>query len=273
MTDINPVLVEKYQLMLQSDPRAKVFAPLAEAYRRMGLFEEGLQLCLKGVEYHPDFASGRVALGRLYLDKGNIDLAAEQFQRAVDLSPENLLAQSLLGECHLKLRRPKEALAAFKMLLFLNPNDDRAQATVRKLESLTADEYEEDVFAMTKLNQAAEKVQSLEVEAAEPLHPLKTPAHEERQRRDLERYVSLVDAFFVRNDFERARQALEDAEKVHGSHPEISKRLKLLNQRFEDDTDMPTVLPPKSRGEQNLDRQIAVLRDLKARVDAQRRKT
>jgi hypothetical protein len=173
----------------------------------------------------------------------------------------------------LKLRRPKNALVAFKMLLFLNPNDERAQATVRKLESLTADEYEEDVFAMTKLNQAAEKVQALEIEDAESIHPLKTPAHEDRQLRDLARYVSLVDAFLVRNDFERARQALEDAEKIHGTHPEISKRLKLLNQRFEEDPDLPAVPPPKARQEQVLDGQVALLRELKSRIGAQRRRT
>ncbi len=271
MTDINPVLVEKYQLMLQADPRAKVFAPLAEAYRKMGLFDEGIQLCLKGIEYHPDFASGRVALGRIYLDKGNLVLAAEQLQRAADLSPENLLAQSLLGEAYMKLRRPKDALAAFKMLLLLNPNDEKAQSTVRKLESLTADEYEDDVFAMAKLNQVAEKVQGLEMELAEPLHPLKANVHEQRQRRDLDRYVSLADAFLVRNDFERARQTLEDAEKTHGQHPDIARRLKLLNQRFEEDLEVESTPPLKSRQDQVNDRQIALLTEFNRRVQTHRR--
>ena len=271
MTDINPVLVEKYQLMLQADPRAKVFAPLAEAYRKMGLFDEGIQLCLRGIEFHPDFASGRVALGRIYLDKGNIAMAAEQLQRAADLSPENLLAQSLLGEAYLKLRRPKDALAAYKMLLLLNPNDEKAQSTVRKLESLTADEYEDDVFAMAKLKHVAEKVHGVELESAEPLQPLKPNVHEERQRRDLERYVSLADAFMVRNDFERARQTLEDAEKIHGQHPDVSKRLKLLNQRFEEDVEAEPIPRPKSRSEQAHDRQIALLTELQARVQSHRR--
>jgi tetratricopeptide (TPR) repeat protein len=271
MTDINPVLVEKYQLILQSDPGAKVFAPLAEAYRKMGLVDEGIQICLKGLQHHPDFASGRVALGRLYLEKGDLERSVPELEKAVDLSPENLLAQSLLGEAYLKLRRPKDALMAFKMLLFLNPNDDKAQSAVRKLESLTADEYDEDVFAMTKLQQAAEKVQNVEMETPEALRPLNPDDDSDRQKRDLDRYVSLADAFLVRNDFERARATLEEAEQVHGHRPEISKRLKLLNQRFDEDAD--PVPPPEPRETQIRDGQIALLQEMDRRVRANRRKT
>jgi hypothetical protein len=30
-------LLERYQILLEKDPRSQVFAPLAEAYRKMGL--------------------------------------------------------------------------------------------------------------------------------------------------------------------------------------------------------------------------------------------
>lgn len=270
MTEINPVLVEKYQLILQSDPRAKVFAPLAEAYRKMGLIDEGIQVCLKGLGHNPDFASGRVALGRLYLEKGNLALAAEELQKAVDLSPENLLAQGLLGETYLKLRRPKEALGAYKMLLFLNPHDEKAQGLIRKLESLTADEYDDDVFAMTKLRSAAERVGHLEVEIAEPLKPQTADLNQQRQRRDLERFVSLADAFLVRNDFDRARETLMEAERAHGSQPDITRRLTLLNQRFDEEV---TNTPPPSRLDASYEQKIALLKELGSRVTNRRRNT
>lgn len=264
MTEINPELVERYQLMLQGDPKSKVFAPLAEAYRKMGLIDEGIAVCEKGLEFHPSFASGRVALGRLFIVKNRLKEAADQLERAVELSPENLLAQSLLGETHLKLKQPKEALKAFKMLLLLNPLDEKAQSTIRRLESLTADEYDDDVFAMAKLNQAAGRVGELTIEAPEALKPL--PSDSNSVTRDLDRHLSLADAFMVRNDFERAEQTLINAEKIHGTHKEIVRRLKLLNQRFLDDESAAEMAPPPSRKQTAQEGQIALLKELKRRV-------
>ncbi|MGE0762004.1 MAG: tetratricopeptide repeat protein [Bdellovibrionales bacterium] len=271
MTEVNSELVEKYQLMLQSDPKAKIFAPLAEAYRRMGLIDEGIQVCLKGLSYHPSFASGRVALGRLYLDKENPALAAEQLQQAVELSPENILAQGLLGETYLKLRRPKEALAAFKMLMFLSPTDEKALKMVRKLESLTADEYDEDVFAMSRLHELGMQGQNLEIEEAEPLKPLDNDAEQERQRRGLERFLSLADAFLVRNDFEKAQQTLENAEKIHGLDPQITRRLKILKQRFLDEGDPLPNIPIPSREQQLHSQKTALLTEFLGRIESRRR--
>ncbi len=276
MTDVNPVLVERYQLMLQSDPKAKIFAPLAEAYRKMGLIDEGIQICQRGVAFHPDFAGGRVALGRLYLEKGLLSEAESEFLRASELSPENLLAQSLLGDTQLKLRKPKEALRAYKMLLLLAPQDSRAQNMVKKLESLTADEYEEDVFAMTKLHQFVDARDELEPEAAEQIRPLSGTAtsDEERRSRDLERYLSLADAFIVRNDFDRAEQSLLSAERLHGAHPEVIRRLKLIRQRhLEDDSSPSPSAPPPRREEVIFEQKVALLNELKSRIRSRRRNT
>lgn len=269
MSDINSELVEKYQIMLQRNPQAKIFAPLAEAYRKMGLIDEGIQICLKGLEAHPHFASGHVALGRLYLEKGLLELALDHLTTAAESSPENLLAQGLLGDTLLKLRRPKEALSAFKMLLFLNPHDEKSQKMVRKLESLTSDEYDDDVFAMTKIQEFTHKRDQLEVEVAEPLEPLKSTPNSEQ--RDLERYLSLADAFIVRNDFEKAQQTIENAEKLHGLTPEITRRLKILKQRFLNENDDPPTSPPTSRESLSLQKKKLLLNDLLHRIESRRR--
>src|SRR5258708_31638819 len=89
--------VERYQLLYEKDPTSKVFAPLAEAYRRMGLLNEAIDLAEGGVKKHPHFASGRVALGKCYFQKGQMEKAIEQLKVAVDLSPENLLAHQLMA--------------------------------------------------------------------------------------------------------------------------------------------------------------------------------
>lgn len=276
MTTIQPELVEKYQIMLEKDPHSKVFAPLVEAYRQMGLVKEGIRIGRQGVKIHPDFASGRVALGRLLLESNEIEEAKGHLEKASELSPENILAHSLLGEVLLKLKRPKEALQAFKMILLLNPQDQRAQAMVKRLESLTADDYEEDVFHMAKLTHAVESLDHLELEDAEPLKPVAENQGPDlqvlRRQKDLDRFLSLADAFMVRNETERAESVLLDAERAHGPHPEIVKRLKILGQRVDlDSTSNLPARPLPSTG-QTLEGQIALLKRLKVKLEAHRRK-
>ncbi|MGE3975752.1 MAG: tetratricopeptide repeat protein [Bdellovibrionales bacterium] len=227
---MNPEFIERYQLAYQQDPNSKIFAPLAEAYRKMGLLEEAHRICEIGVKKHPHFPSGRVALAKILIEKKMYPLAIEQLKVAVELSPENILGHSLLGECYLQVREMKSALKAFKMVLFLNPTDEKASHSVQKLESLTADEYEEDAFAMKKLPEA---VESLTPEVTEEFSSAPFLLDALTTQRILDRYLSLTDAYIVRNDSESALNVLQKATNELGPHPEVEKRRKLLLSRLQ----------------------------------------
>lgn len=260
MQEIQPELIEKYQLLLQKDPKSQVFAPLTEAYRKMGLVEEAFRIAVRGVQFNPHFGGGRIALAKVFLDRENLSGAIDELEKAVDLSPDNILAHSLLGDSYLKAHRPKDALRSFKMVLFLAPLNEKALKAVRKLESLTADEYEDDLFEMKPLPQ----VETLHTEKLVPLKPAG-----ERSGSELERILSLVDAFIVRNDIEKALLSLKQAERSFGTHPELIKRLKLVNQRGlpeEPETASAPLEKAPHRGRARLDGQITFLRELLARV-------
>lgn len=259
MQDINPDLIEKYQILLEKDPKSQVFAPLAEAYRKMGLIEEAFRIAVRGVQFNPQFGGGRIALAKVFIERDNTQAAADELERAIELSQDNILAHSLLADCYLKLKRPKEALQAYKMVLFLAPTNEKASKAVKKLESLTADEYEEDLFEMKPLP----GVDQVKTEALTPIRPM----HKENTSTvsDLERTLSLADAFIIRNDVDKALQVLQDAEFNFGAHPEVVKRIKLISQRtFEREETPSTPLP--SREKQVLDRKIQFLRDLLSRL-------
>ena len=215
MPTISPEFIERYQLEYQKNPNSRIFAPLAEAYRQMGLLDEALRVAAKGVQAHPDFAGGRVAYGKILVDRDEKEKAMAQFEKAIELSPDNLLAHSLLGETLIDLRRPKEALKAFKMVLFLNPKDEKALRTVKKWEFLSADDYEGELFEMRPVFGG---------------DILRAPGSE-ASNREADRALSLADAFTVRGDFERAQNVLEDARDHLGPVPEIEKRLGLLAKR------------------------------------------
>lgn len=275
MDDVSPEFIERYQLIYEKNPKSKIFAPLSEAYRKMGLLKEALEVAESGVSLHPDFAGGHVALGRIFIDQENWIEAARQFRTATELSPENILAQSTLAELLLRLKDPKGALKAFKMLLFLQPDNVKAQNAVKKLESLTADEYEADLFAMQPLKEAVRQREN----AAIPLIPLAEPTAglslDSTELKTLERIISLADAFLVRNDLDQARQVLAEAERQFGQHDEIIKRFKLLNPSSADNIkDGPESTssrqPLKDRENQSKDEKVQFLRELLSHVSTSR---
>jgi len=118
-----PPLFREYLRRYREDPKSRVFAPLAEAYRRMGRLDEAIDICREGLEHHPDFRGGRVALAKCYLDKRWFAEARGELERVVASAPENLLAQRLLGDACEALGNLDVAIHAFKMALLLSPSD------------------------------------------------------------------------------------------------------------------------------------------------------
>ncbi|MBX9768243.1 MAG: tetratricopeptide repeat protein [Bdellovibrionales bacterium] len=205
--------IRRYQSLYDQEPSSRIFAPLAEAYRKEARFEEALSIAERGVLEHPHFASGRVTLGRILIDLGRVEEALDHLEKAVETAPENILAHRLLAEAYLQLKDRKNSLKSFKMVLFLNPTDERAEKQIRRLESITAADYEEETFQLQSLRDT------------------RLTTHQEDERWEVDRAVSLCDAFIVRNDFDRALEVLESLDDNIKKNSEIKKRLAALKNR------------------------------------------
>lgn len=221
----NPEFIERCQIEYERNPGSRVFAPLAEAYRRMGLLSEALELASRGVRLHPDFAAGRIAFARILIEKKAYPDALEQLTLASELSPDNILAFLLLGDTYLDLRRPKEALKAFKMVLFLNPLHERAQKMVRKWEFLSADEFDDESFEW-KPNE------NHPAPEADPELLRQIQLDPSRADREAYRAISIADALTVRNDLEGAFAVLGRSLRTLGARPDLGQRLHLLGKRL-----------------------------------------
>ena len=119
----------------QEDPTSRVFAPLAEAYRKAGLVNEAVDIAREGLRIHPGFAGGRVALARALFDLKLYAEVVEELKTVVQDVPDNLVAQRLMGESCLMLGRVAEALSAYKMLLYFAPQDNETSRVVQELEA------------------------------------------------------------------------------------------------------------------------------------------
>ncbi len=136
-----------YLRRYQEDPRSRVFAPLAEAYRKAGLIDEAIEIARDGVRIHPHFVGGRVALARALFDKGDYANVVKELEPIVLDSPDNLIAQKLLAESYLILGRVTDALSAYKVLLFFMPGDQEVAGLVQEIEARA---YEDGLLVLNR---------------------------------------------------------------------------------------------------------------------------
>jgi len=136
MSQYDPKKIEELQMVLLKNPRSPVFASLAEAYRKMGILEEALEVTTKGVKHNPEYVSGLVAHSKILYELKDYRQALKFLTKANLLKPENILALRLLGHCYLKMRKHKDALRSFKKLLILKPNDESVIQFIQKWEFL-----------------------------------------------------------------------------------------------------------------------------------------
>ena len=151
----NTLLMNRYKKIYKKNPRSKVFALLADLYRKQGDREKALALCKKGVRAHPQFSLGHIALALIFLDMNKLEMAVSCLEKAVDLSPENIFAYKVLGQIWLKLKNPEKTLQAYKMVLFLDPENKKVAHIIKKLESMTAVQYDKTGFAFNTLEEVA----------------------------------------------------------------------------------------------------------------------
>ena len=130
-----PPVIYTYLKKFQEDPSSRVFAPLAEAYRKAGMVEEAVSIAREGLQVHPGFIGGRVALARALFDQQKYTEVVEEIKKFINDVPDNLIAQRLLAESSLLLGNHVDALAAYKMLLYFHPGDVEIAQIVRELET------------------------------------------------------------------------------------------------------------------------------------------
>ena len=125
--------IGKYLDILAKDPNSRVFAPLAEAYRKAGHFDDAVEIALEGLKVHPNYLGGRVALGRAYFEKRQYAEAAAEMQKVAKSAPDNIIAHKVLGQIAYAQNDLPAAEKSFKMVLLLDPRDQEAHQFVANL--------------------------------------------------------------------------------------------------------------------------------------------
>jgi tetratricopeptide (TPR) repeat protein len=94
--DVDLADLERYLRIYQENPDSRVFAPLADMYRRLARFREAEQVSREGLLRHPYYAGGKVALAHVLLDTERLQEALDIIEEVVTFYPDNLLARRIL---------------------------------------------------------------------------------------------------------------------------------------------------------------------------------
>lgn len=73
-----------------------------------------------------DAAALQVKLGRGYMEQGDLETAFERLQRALQLDPRSVDANTMLGVLHERIRRPAKAEAYYRQAVRLAPENGEA---------------------------------------------------------------------------------------------------------------------------------------------------
>jgi tetratricopeptide (TPR) repeat protein len=127
-------LLNKYSLMYEKKPKSRVFAPLAEAYRKLGMIDEAMKILSQGIRNHPSYTLGYTVLANCYFDLKNYEMSYNTVRPFVSQNLENITLQKLFANTCVHLAYYEEALQTFKYLLLINPKDSSIAEQIKLLE-------------------------------------------------------------------------------------------------------------------------------------------
>lgn len=131
----------RYQSDYEKNPRSRVFAPLAEMYRKVGMVEKAMEILVLGIKYNPDYVMGYLGLGFCYYDIKQYKLAYDTIKNLIESHRDNLRLQKLFVDVCMALNFYEEALSTCKYLVFINPRDKESVDNLAILEDKVANLY------------------------------------------------------------------------------------------------------------------------------------
>jgi tetratricopeptide (TPR) repeat protein len=127
--------IEELRFRLKTDPKSRIFYPLAEELRKVGQFAESEHVLRTGLVNHPTYLSAWVSLGRVSRELKNEQAAVEALNKALQLDQGNVVAARLLADSYLALGEKLEALKKYKLVHALLPGDEELEATIERLDN------------------------------------------------------------------------------------------------------------------------------------------
>jgi tetratricopeptide (TPR) repeat protein len=127
--------IDELRRRLERDPGSRLFAQLAEEYRKAGNHADAIRIARTGLAQHPSYPSARLTLGRALLDSGDAAGARAELETALRDAPDNILASRFLGQALEALGELDPALQQLQKTLKMAPGDRQLESQIVSLET------------------------------------------------------------------------------------------------------------------------------------------
>jgi tetratricopeptide (TPR) repeat protein len=109
------------------------FAPLADAYRKVGRTREAINLCREGLARFQHYTTARLILAKAHLDDGNPEAALAELGVILQASPRDVQAHRMAAEIHRKAGRWEEARQHLERVVKLDATDRESRLLLEAL--------------------------------------------------------------------------------------------------------------------------------------------
>ena len=130
---VTAAAIKRYEERLMRDPTSLAFAPLADAYRKVGRTREAIDLCREGLARFQHYTTARLILAKAHLDDGNPEAALAELGVILQASPRDAQAHRMAAEIHRKAGRWEEARQHLERVVKLDAADRESRLVLEAL--------------------------------------------------------------------------------------------------------------------------------------------
>ena len=125
--------IRRYEERLARDSTSLAFAPLADAYRKVGRTREAINLCRDGLARFPHYTTARLILAKAHLEDGNPEAALAELGVILQASPRDVQAHRMTAEIHRKAGRWEDARQHLERVVKLDASDRESRLMLETL--------------------------------------------------------------------------------------------------------------------------------------------
>lgn len=112
-----------FEEKLKNKPKSLIFSRLADSYRKSGDVQQAISICSEGLALHPEYVTGRIILGRCYLEQENFNDAIKEFTKVCKLDRRNQITIKMLADVFSKQGMEEKAGDLYNLLLNMDPDN------------------------------------------------------------------------------------------------------------------------------------------------------
>ena len=115
--------IQKFSQRVRRDRYAKVYAPLADCFRRVGLFDDALEVCRIGLEIFPRYLACHEVLGKVFLRQGRLADAKRELELVRNVVTDSVELNKSLIKLYARLNDQDKAEALLEEVIEKVPFD------------------------------------------------------------------------------------------------------------------------------------------------------